>query len=111
MVAAIATISHKHHMEGDLKMPVLLPYLVGVVTAPLAARVIKPVVRGVVKTTVAAALEVKRAAAEAGEEFQDIAAEVSVEKGAVAEAGKVPTAGVAVPKETRVGGASTRGTT
>ena len=36
--------------------------------------------RGVVKATVALALEVKKAAAEAGEEFQDIAAEVSADK-------------------------------
>jgi hypothetical protein len=33
-------------------MPVLVPYLIGVVTAPLVARVVTPVVRGTVKTTI-----------------------------------------------------------
>jgi len=58
----------------------LAPYLIGVVTAPLVARVLKPALRGVVKTSVGVALEVSRAAAEASEEIQDIAAEVNVEK-------------------------------
>lgn len=58
----------------------LAPYLIGVVTAPLVARVLKPALRGVVKTSVGVALEVRRAAAEASEEIQDIAAEVNVEK-------------------------------
>lgn len=59
---------------------VLTPYLFGVVTAPLAVRIIKPIVRGTVKATVGIALEAKRAAAEAGEELQDIAAEVNANK-------------------------------
>ena len=58
----------------------LAPYLIGVVTAPLVARVLKPMLRGAVKTSVGVALEVRKAAAEAGEEIQDIAAEVNVEK-------------------------------
>ncbi len=41
---------------------------------------IKTQVRGTVKASVGLALEVKKAAAEAGEEFQDIAAEVSSDK-------------------------------
>ena len=65
-------------------MPVLAPYLIGVVTAPLVVKIVKPIVRGTVKATVGLALEVKRAAAEAGEEFQDIAAEVSSDKAAEA---------------------------
>jgi len=65
-------------MEDGLAM--LAPYLIGVVTAPLVARVLKPALRGVVKTSVGVALEVRRAAAEASEEIQDIAAEVNVEK-------------------------------
>lgn len=85
-------------------MAVFLPYLVGVVTAPLAAKVIKPVLRGVVKATVGVALEVKRAAAEAGEELQDIAAEVSVEKVASDEAGRGTRAGVVSTKETKTTG-------
>ena len=61
-------------------MAVMFPYLIGVVTAPLVAKVVKPLLRGVVKTTVAVGLEVKRAAAEAGEEIQGIAAEVGSTK-------------------------------
>lgn len=91
-------------------MPVLLPYLVGIVTAPLAAKIIKPLFRGVVKTTVGVAMEVKRVAAEAGEEIQDIAAEVSVEKVAADKAARAPRAGVVTTKETGTGVVSSRGT-
>jgi hypothetical protein len=50
--------------------PVVLPFLLGVVTAPFVVRIIKPLFRGVVKTATGVALEVKAAAAEAGEEAQ-----------------------------------------
>ena len=59
--------------------PRVKPFLVGIVAAPLVGAVIKPLLRGVVKTTVVLASEVKKLAAEAGEEFQDIAAEVSAD--------------------------------
>lgn len=58
----------------------MAPYLVGVVTAPLLVKLVKPILRGTVKASVGLALEVKKAAAEAGEEFQALAAEVGVEK-------------------------------
>lgn len=61
---------------------VIAPYLIGVVTAPLVAKIIKPIARGTVKASVGLALEVKKAAAEASEELQDIAAEVSHDKAA-----------------------------
>jgi hypothetical protein len=61
-------------------MPVLAPYVIGVVTAPLVANVVKPLFRGVVKATVGVTLEAKKAAAEAREEFQSIAAEAILEK-------------------------------
>jgi hypothetical protein len=67
-------------------MAVVAPYLIGVVTAPLVARVFRPLLRGAVKTTVGVALEAKRAAAEVREEFQDIAAEATVERAAADEA-------------------------
>jgi hypothetical protein len=56
-----------------LEMAVLVPYLLGVVTAPLVKNVLKPMVRGAVKATAGAALEVKRTVAEAREEVHDIA--------------------------------------
>ena len=61
-------------------MAVVAPYLIGVVTAPLVARVFKPFFRGAIKTTMGVALEAKRAAAEVREEFQDIAAEATIEQ-------------------------------
>ncbi|MGH3854830.1 MAG: DUF5132 domain-containing protein [Pseudonocardiaceae bacterium] len=64
---------------GDLKMfpPAVTPYLLGVVTAPLMVKIFKPIVRGTVKASVGLAIEVKRAAAEAGQEYRTLAAEAS----------------------------------
>ena len=90
-------------------MAVVAPFLIGVVTAPLVARVFRPLFRGVIKTTVGVALEAKRAAAEVREEFQDIAAEATVERAAADEATRAPRPGVAsqtTTKTTGVTGAS-----
>jgi hypothetical protein len=59
--------------------PVVPPFLIGLVAAPLVKRLFKPLVRGVVKTSVGLALEVKKAAHDAGEGLQDLAAEVTAE--------------------------------
>ncbi|GKQ34880.1 DUF5132 domain-containing protein [Streptomyces sp. A012304] len=59
--------------------PVVPPFLIGLIAAPLAKRVVKPLMRGLVKTSVGLVLEVKRAAHEAGEGLQDLAAEVTAE--------------------------------
>ncbi|MDH6127510.1 DUF5132 domain-containing protein [Kitasatospora sp. GP82] len=59
--------------------PVVPPFLVGLIVAPLAKRVLKPLMRGVVKTSVGLVLEVKKAAHEAGENIHDLAAEVAAE--------------------------------
>jgi len=57
-------------------MPSVVPvYLIGVVTAPLAGLVLKPILRGTVKATVGIGLQVRKAAAEARQEFQDLTAE------------------------------------
>lgn len=61
-------------------MPPFVPgYLIGLVTAPLVGLVLKPLLRGAVKTTVGATLQVKKFAAEAAEDIQDLAAEASAE--------------------------------
>ncbi|MBL1109043.1 DUF5132 domain-containing protein [Streptomyces sp. 5-8] len=60
--------------------PVLPPFLVGLVAAPLVKRVVKPLVRGIIKTSVGLTLEVRRAAVEASEEIQGLTAEVAAEK-------------------------------
>lgn len=57
----------------------LTPYLLGLVTAPLIAKVVKPILRGTVKTTVGLALQAKKLASEAVEDVQDLAAEASAE--------------------------------
>ncbi|MFE2067185.1 DUF5132 domain-containing protein [Streptomyces sp. NPDC059467] len=66
--------------EGSHMLPAVAPFVVGVITAPLAKRVAKPLVRGVIKTSVGLTLEVKRAVIEAGEEIQGLTAEVAAEK-------------------------------
>lgn len=57
----------------------VVPYVIGAVTAPLAAMVIKPILRGTVKTTIGVALQVRKLAVEAAEDLQDLAAEASVD--------------------------------
>jgi hypothetical protein len=59
--------------------PVVPPFLIGLIVAPLAKRLLKPVFRGVVKTSVGIVMEVKKAAQEAGENIHDLAAEVAAD--------------------------------
>lgn len=58
------------------------PYLLGLVMAPLAGAVIKPLLRSTVKAAVGLGLQARKIAAEAREEFQDLAAEASAEMSA-----------------------------
>ncbi|MGH3637299.1 MAG: DUF5132 domain-containing protein [Mycobacterium sp.] len=62
--------------------PLVKPFLAGVVAGPVGLLILKPIFRGVVKATVVVALEAKKLAAEATEEFQDVAAEVSADMAA-----------------------------
>lgn len=59
--------------------PFVVPYVIGIVTAPLAGMVVKPLVRGTVKTAIGVALQVRKLAAEAAEDLQDLAAEASAD--------------------------------
>ncbi|MFD7131162.1 DUF5132 domain-containing protein [Streptomyces sp. NPDC059894] len=59
--------------------PVVPPFLIGLVAASLVKRVGKPLVRGIVKTSVGLGLEVQRAVHEASAEIHGLAAEVSAE--------------------------------
>lgn len=54
-------------------------YLSGLVTAPFLKLLVRPVLKGAVKTTVQVAWEVKRLAAEAAEEVYEISAEAFAE--------------------------------
>ncbi|MEV6951660.1 DUF5132 domain-containing protein [Streptomyces sp. NPDC051183] len=60
-------------------LPVVPPFLIGLLAAPLVKRIAKPLMRGVVKTSVGLVMEVKRVAHETNEEIQDLAAEVTAE--------------------------------
>ncbi|MEX3101057.1 DUF5132 domain-containing protein [Streptomyces sp. ST1015] len=59
--------------------PVVPPFLIGLIAAPLAKRIVTPLMKGLVKTSVGLVLEVKRAAHEATEGIHDLAAEVTAE--------------------------------
>ncbi|MER7753834.1 DUF5132 domain-containing protein [Kitasatospora sp. NPDC097643] len=59
--------------------PVVPPFLVGLIVAPLAKRIAKPLLRGIVKTSIGLVVEVKKVAHEASEGIQDLAAEVTAE--------------------------------
>ena len=60
-------------------MPPFIPYLLGLVTAPLVARLAKPVLRSTVKATIEIGLQARKIAAEAVEDLQDLAAEATAE--------------------------------
>jgi Protein of unknown function (DUF5132) len=66
--------------DARMYPPVVTPYLLGVVTAPLVVQIFKPIVRGVTRATVGLSLEAKKAAAEVGQGYQELAAEVSAGK-------------------------------
>lgn len=59
--------------------PVVPPFLIGLIAAPLAKRFLKPLMRGVVTTSVGIVMEVKKAAHAAGENINDLAAEVAAD--------------------------------
>ncbi|MFE1287308.1 DUF5132 domain-containing protein [Streptomyces sp. NPDC058751] len=59
--------------------PVVPPFLIGLIVLPLAKRLGKPLVRGIVKTSVSLGVEFQRAVREAGEGIQDLAAEATAE--------------------------------
>ncbi|MBU6529717.1 DUF5132 domain-containing protein [Streptomyces sp. NPDC057245] len=59
--------------------PVVPPFLIGLVAVPLAKRFLKPLVRGVIVTSVGVVMDVKKAAHEAGESINDLAAEVAAD--------------------------------
>ncbi|MFD5476503.1 DUF5132 domain-containing protein [Streptomyces hawaiiensis] len=60
-------------------LPVLPVFLVGVASAPLLKKVIRPVIRGTVKGSVKLAMDAKRVAHEINEDLSDIAAEATAE--------------------------------
>ncbi|MFD5473711.1 DUF5132 domain-containing protein [Streptomyces sp. NPDC127105] len=78
--------------------PVVPPFLIGLIVVPLARRVFKPLVRGVVTTSVGLVMEVKKAAHEAGENIHDLAVDVAADMMAAQNAagdGHRPTEGAA----------------
>lgn len=57
--------------------PVVPPFLIGLVAASLVKRVGKPLVRGIVKTSVGLGLEVQRAVHEASAEMHSLVVEAA----------------------------------
>ena len=70
-------VAYKPGDECD--MPPFIPYLLGLVTAPLVAKLAKPVLRSTIKATIEIGLQAQKIAAEAVEELQDLAAEATAE--------------------------------
>ncbi|WP_078900972.1 DUF5132 domain-containing protein [Actinacidiphila yeochonensis] len=63
--------------------PVVPPFLIGLIAASLAKRLGKPLMRGIIKTSLGLGIEVKKAVHEASEGIQDLAAEATAEMLAV----------------------------
>ncbi|MEV6951661.1 DUF5132 domain-containing protein [Streptomyces sp. NPDC051183] len=53
------------------------PFLAGVIVSPFAKRIVKPIVRGVVKTSVGLAMDVKQASLSVRDEVRHAAAEAA----------------------------------
>lgn len=84
----------------------LAPFVVGLISAPVINRVVKPLARAGVKATIGLAFEMRKLVEETTEELQDIAAEVSAQSQAGDPDAQVRTAGAtgASPEEPLVGG-------
>ncbi|MGK4578987.1 DUF5132 domain-containing protein [Kitasatospora sp. HPMI-4] len=59
--------------------PAVPSFLVGLVVSPLAKRIVRPLARGVLKTSVEVVMDVKKCAKETRQELQGIAAEAAAE--------------------------------
>lgn len=71
----------------------VIPYLIGVVSAPLVTRIVQPIARSAVKATIELGMQARKLAAEAAEDLQDLIAVTNAEM-AAAERGKKPGASV-----------------
>ncbi|WP_256726764.1 DUF5132 domain-containing protein, partial [Streptomyces acidiscabies] len=87
--------------------PVVPPFLIGLIAAPLAKRIVAPLMKGLVKTSVGLVMEVKRAAHEATEGLHDLAAEVTAEVMAAQLATGSPSPRCTPRRASRTCGAST----
>lgn len=70
-----------------------IPYLIGLVSAPLVTKIVQPIARSAVKATIELGMQARKLAAEAAEDLQDLVAETSAEM-AAAEIKKKPEASV-----------------
>ncbi|MGV4988822.1 DUF5132 domain-containing protein [Streptomyces sp. NPDC001709] len=74
------------------------PFVAGVVAAPLVQRIVKPLARGAVKTSVGLVIDVKQASRRTAEEMRDVAAEAAGKR-APEVAPREGTDGVVPPKK------------
>ncbi|MFJ1550662.1 DUF5132 domain-containing protein [Streptomyces sp. NPDC088246] len=78
--AVFSIIVFSTRREGCRAMPpVVPPFLIGLIAASLVKRLGKPLMRGIVKTSVGLGIEAKRAVHEASVGIQDLAAEATAE--------------------------------
>jgi hypothetical protein len=75
----------------------VLPFVAGVVAAPLVKGIVKPLVLGIVTTSVGVGLELKRAVLRTGEGLQDLAAEASADRFAAEVKGTEPVGTTKIP--------------
>jgi LytS/YehU family sensor histidine kinase len=60
----------------------VIPYLIGLVSAPVVTRIVQPIARSAVKTTIEFGMQARKLAAQAAEDLQDLVAETSAEMAA-----------------------------
>lgn len=77
----------------------LVPYLLGVLTAPLAGKVINPLARGTVKTTIGLVLQAKALFAQGSADLRQLTADVGAGIVAAAETGAASGGGAAGAKK------------
>jgi hypothetical protein len=51
-----------------------IPYLIGLESAPLVTRIVQPIARSAVKTTIELGMQARKLAAQAAEDLQDLVA-------------------------------------
>jgi hypothetical protein len=79
----------KHRNGYEMVPRLVITYLIGLVSAPLVAKVVQPIARSAVKTTIELGLQARKLAIDAAEDLQDLVAETTAEM-AAAEMEKKP---------------------
>jgi hypothetical protein len=73
---------HRYRNGYEMVPRFVITYLIGLVSAPLVAKVAQPIARSVVKATIEFGLQARKLAADAAEDLQDLVAEATAEMAA-----------------------------